>query len=93
MAKSMAIIADGVVSNVIWCSDGEPETDTRKNTDDRPIGIGDTYLDGKFYRDGEELLTPLEQAYKELAEAQAALAAAPTVEEIAAAIREGANSI
>lgn len=93
MAKSMAIIADSVVSNVIWCSDGEPETDTRKNTDDRPIGIGDTYLDGKFYRDGEELLTPLEQAYKELAEAQAALAAAPTVEEIAAAIREGANSI
>lgn len=93
MAKSMAIIADGVVSNVIWCSDGEPETDTRKNTDDRPVGIGDTYLDGKFYRYGEELLTPLEQAYKELAEAQAALAAAPTVEEIAAAIREGANSI
>lgn len=30
---------------------------------------------------------------QQLAEAQAALAAAPTVEEIAAAIREGANSI
>lgn len=93
MAKNMAVLADGIVTNIIWCSDGELETDAQKNTDDRPIGIGDTYLDGKFYRDGEELLTPLEQAYKELAEAQTALAAAPTVEEINDAMQEGVNSI
>jgi hypothetical protein len=28
---------------------------------DRPVGIGDTYSEGKFYRDGEELLTSDEE--------------------------------
>ena len=28
---------------------------------DRPVGIGDSYQDGKFYRDGEELLTAQEE--------------------------------
>ena len=28
---------------------------------DRPVGIGDTYSDGKFYRDGEEVLTAQEE--------------------------------
>ena len=62
MAKSMAIITDGVVTNMIWCSDAARETDTRKDPGDRPVGIGDTYSNGRWYRDGVEILTPLEDA-------------------------------
>lgn len=73
MAKNMAVITYGVVTNVIWCSDYTPETDTRKDPGDRPVGIGDTYSDGKWYRDGVEILTPLEEALKKNAEYEAAL--------------------
>lgn len=62
MAKSMAVVNDGIVSNIIWCADNTPETGTWVNCDDRPVAIGDTYADGKFYRDGTEVLTPLEDA-------------------------------
>ena len=62
MAKSMAIITDGVVTNMIWCSDSAKETDTLKDPADRPVGIGDTYSNGRWYRDGVEILTPLEDA-------------------------------
>ena len=57
MAKSMARIEDGTVINVEWCSDRISETDTLKNTEDRHIEAGDTYSEGKFYRDGVEILT------------------------------------
>lgn len=30
-------------------------------TDERPVAIGDTYRDGRFYRDGEEILSPIEE--------------------------------
>lgn len=73
MAKSMVVVDDGVVSNIIWCSDSEPETDTIINPADRPVAIGDTYSDGKFYRGGVEILTPLEEAQKQNAEYEAAL--------------------
>lgn len=73
MAKSMAVVDDGVVSNIIWCSDSEPETDTIINPADRPVAIGDTYSDGKFYRGGVEVLTPLEEAQKQIAEYETAL--------------------
>lgn len=66
MAKPMAVVNDGVVSNIIWCSDSEPETDTIINPADRPVAIGDTYSDGKFYRGGVEILTPLEEAQEQL---------------------------
>lgn len=68
MAKSMALIENGAVANMLWCSDSEPETATLVNPADRPVAIGDTYSDGKFYRAGEEILTPLEEALKENAE-------------------------
>ena len=29
---------------------------------DKPVAIGDDYTDGKFYRDGSEVLTQLEEA-------------------------------
>lgn len=73
MAKSMAQIAGGVVTNILWCSDSEPETDALVTLADRPAGIGDTYEGGKFYRDGAQVLTPLEAALAELADARAAL--------------------
>lgn len=71
MAKSMAQIAGGVVINILWCSDGEPETDALVNLADRPVGIGDTYDCGKFYRDGAQVLTPLEAAQAEIAQLRA----------------------
>lgn len=73
MAKSMAVVSAGTVTNMIWCSDYAQETDTRKDPGDRPVGIGDTYSDGKWYRDGVEILTPLEEALKKNAEYEAAL--------------------
>ena len=73
MAKSMAVISNGVVTNVIWCSNSQSETDTLKNPGERPVGIGDTYSGGKWYRDGAEILTPLEEAQKQIAEYEAAL--------------------
>lgn len=69
-----ALIENGVVTNII-------EMDKRNEqffpsavyTGDRPVGMGDTYTEGKFYRDGVEVLTPLEQAQAEMAEYKAAL--------------------
>lgn len=73
MAKSMAFIENGTVTNMLWCSDSEPETESLINPADRPVGIGDTYSNGKFYRGGVEILTPLETAQKQIAEHEAAL--------------------
>lgn len=73
MAKSMAFIENGTVTNMLWCSDSEPETESLINPGDRPVAIGDTYSDGKFYRGGTEILTPLEEALKKNAEYEAAL--------------------
>ena len=57
-----AIIENNTVTNVIALR----ETNAGEFPDavalhDRPVGIGDSYQDGKFYRDGEELLTPDEE--------------------------------
>lgn len=73
MAKTMAEIDGGTVTNIVWCSDYTPETDTRKDSGGRAVGIGDTYSDGRWYRDGVEILTPLEEALKKNAEYEAAL--------------------
>ena len=73
MAKSMALVENGVVVNVLWCSDRESETETLIDTADRPAAIGDRYECGKFYRNGEEVLTPLQAAMKKNAEYEAAL--------------------
>ena len=66
MAKSMAVVNNGIVSNIIWCADNTPETNTWVNCSDRPVAIGDTYSGGKFYRDGAEVLTPLEDTQARL---------------------------
>lgn len=73
MAKNMAFVENGVVTNIIWCSDTEPETDRLIGTGERAVAIGDRYEDGKFYRNEEEVLTRLEEALKKNAEYEAAL--------------------
>lgn len=40
---------------------------------DKPVAIGDDYTDGKFFRDGNEVLTPLEEAILVQADMQEAL--------------------
>ena len=69
-----AIVTDGVVTNIIALNDrNASDFPTAVKLGDRPVGIGDTYADGKFYRDGMEVLTPMEQAQAEIAEYKAAL--------------------
>lgn len=87
MTKTMVIIDDGTVTNIIWCSDYTPETGTRKDPGGRAVGIGDTYSDGKWYRDGVEILTPLEQAQKNVETLQTQMT------ELDSSYREGVNSI
>ena len=60
MAKTMARIENGVVVNMLWCADREPQTDTIIAMSDRPVGVGDTYDGVDFYRNGVKILTPLE---------------------------------
>ena len=73
MAKSMALVDNGVVVNVLWCSDRESETETLIDTEDRPVAIGYSYESGKFYHNGEEVLTPLQAALNKIDEYEAAL--------------------
>lgn len=69
-----AIVTDGIVTNVIALNDRNAnDFPTAVKLGDRPVGIGDTYTDGKFYRDGVEVLTPMEQAQEEIEKYKAAL--------------------
>ncbi len=60
MAKTMAQIQDGMVVNLLWFGDNAPETGNLKDVTDKSVGIGDTYQDGKFYRENSEILSPRE---------------------------------
>lgn len=69
-----ALVQGGVVTNIIWL---DPN-----NADDFPAavpisevsaGIGDTYADAAFWRDGIRLLTPLEAAEANVAALDAAV--------------------
>ena len=67
MAKNMARLENGVVVNIEWLPDRAVETDTLKNMGDIPAGIGDTYSEGKFYRDGVEVVSRLRDMENALA--------------------------
>lgn len=73
MAKTMARIAGGIVTNLEWYSDYTPETQDLKNALDIPVSIGDTYREGKFFRQGAEVRPPLEEAYDTIAEFDTAM--------------------
>nr|DAF38531.1 MAG TPA: hypothetical protein [Caudoviricetes sp.] len=92
MAKSMALIENGTVANMLWCSIFEPETDILINPADRPVAIGDTYSDGKFYRGGVEILTPLEEALKTIAEMKAS-GGEERLKELDEAYKKGVDSL
>lgn len=69
-----ALIDNGIVTNVIALNDRNAnDFPSSVKLSDRPVAIGDTYTDGKFYRDGVEVLTPMEQAQAEMTEYKAAL--------------------
>lgn len=69
-----AMVTGGVVTNIIALNDRNAnDFPAAVKLGDRPVDIGDTYTDGKFYRDGVEVLTPMEQAQAEMTEYKAAL--------------------
>ena len=69
-----AIVTDGIVTNIIALNDrNASDFPVAVKLGDRPVGIGDTYTYGKFYRDGVEVLTPMEQAQAEIDAYKAAL--------------------
>lgn len=69
-----ALISNGIVVNVIWLNDKNAgDFPTAVKLGDRPVTMGDTYTGGKFYRDGEEVLTALEQAQTEIDSYKSAL--------------------
>ncbi len=68
-----AQIENGNVANIIEASKQGAESLSAYMTlveTDKPIAIGDTYTDNRFYRDGVEILTP----YEEMAQFEKSLA-------------------
>lgn len=61
MAKTMARIENNVVVNVEWHSDRTEQTDTLVEVNDKPVMIGDTYNGVDFLRDGEKVLSEVEE--------------------------------
>lgn len=62
-----AMVTEGKVTNIIEMDKrSEQHFTSAVYTGDRPVGIGDTYTNGKFYRDGKEVLTALEEANNEI---------------------------
>lgn len=69
-----ALIVDGVVVNIISLHPvNAAEFPSAVPMHDLMVEIGDTYADGVFYRNGERVLSPVEQAQAEAADMQAAL--------------------
>ena len=57
-----AIVTGGAVTNVIVLRETNAgDFPGAVALHDRPVGIGDTYGEGKFYRDGKEVLTAQEE--------------------------------
>lgn len=57
-----AVITEGTVTNVItlWETNAG-DFPGAVALHDRPVGIGDTYSESKFWRDGKEVLTAQEE--------------------------------
>ena len=80
MAKNMALLENGVVTNLLWCSDGEPETQVLIDCGELGVAIGDSYRIGKFYREGQEVLSETQRLLAENAQLLGTMAA--MVEEV-----------
>lgn len=58
-----ALIENGVVTNIIWLYEtNADEFPNAVSLGERQVEIGDTYEDGKFFREGAEVLTAEEAA-------------------------------
>lgn len=58
-----ALIENGIVTNIIWLYEtNADEFPAAVKLGERQVEIGDTYEDGKFFRDGAEVLTAEEQS-------------------------------
>ena len=69
-----AIITDGIVTNVIILYSGNAaDFPSAVVCRDLPVAIGDAYVDGKFYRDGELLKSQMDAAIEDMEDMQAAL--------------------
>lgn len=55
-----AMIDNGTVTNIIELRPGVDWAGAVP-LGERPVGIGDTYSEGRFWRDGAEVLTPAEE--------------------------------
>ena len=69
-----AVLDGGIVTNIIWlCASNAGDFPGAVSVGDRPVAIGDQYLDGVFIRDGVpvptfEELTAAAEAEEEPAE-------------------------
>lgn len=69
-----ALIENGQVVNLIWLYPGnESDFAAAVPCGDVPVCIGDTYDGSQFLREGQRVLTPLEEAQNIIAELDAAL--------------------
>ena len=58
-----ALIENGIVTNIIWLYEtNADEFPSAVKLGERQVEIGDTYEDGRFYRDGVEVPTAEEAA-------------------------------
>lgn len=58
-----ALVENGIVTNIIWLYEtNADEFPDAVRLGERQVEIGDTYEDGKFFRDGAEVLTAEEAA-------------------------------
>jgi len=65
MTVNMARVTDGAVVNLESWDDSTPETNDLKYVGDKLVMIGDSYENGKFYRSGIEVLSPVEMLAEE----------------------------
>lgn len=69
-----ALVENGVVTNImVLYPPSAAEFEGAVPCGEIPVAIGDTYDGEHFYRAGEQVLTPLEQAQKDAEDMQAAL--------------------
>jgi hypothetical protein len=69
-----ALIENGVVTNTIWLNPANAsEFPDAVALGERPVGIGDSYIEGKFFRNGEEVLTNEEKLANGIAELDEAI--------------------
>ena len=73
MAMIMARITSGTVTNIESWPDDQPEAIDLKYIGDKPVSIGDSYRNGKYFRNNEEILTPAETANQALEKENKAL--------------------